>query len=329
MRPTLVAFALLVAALSPALGEEDRWSIDVESVTLDAGGNDRLVLADRAVAASGSTTQTTLKLDAGSAFGYRAEVHRAGDRWSFGFDFLLYRTGQEADPKTGAAGGAVAERIFVVGGGQVVSNDPSERLYYERLADTTIELWSADFVASRAIARRDGRELRLALGLRAADFDNDYRAVVGIEDVGGLRLDSSSNYDRMHGPLVALAGSIERGRHRFAGYLGQSVVFGDVELSSGVREFVGPPSRDVDAEFPAIRAESFNKVEGVSIPMTELRLDWRYRFTDHFAFGAGAFLAAWWDVAVPPAVEAGSTLDTLDENTIELYGVSAGVTVRF
>ena len=63
--------------------------------------------------------------------------------------------------------------------------------------------------------------------------------------------------------------------------------------------------------------------------MTELRFDWRYRFTDHFALGAGAFLAAWWDVAVPPAVEAGSTLDTLDENTIELYGVSGGVTVRF
>ena len=329
MRSIPLAVALLVAAMSPALAEEDRWSIDVEAVSLDAGGNDRLVLADRSVAAGGSATQTTHTLDAGSAFGYRTEVHRAGNRWRFGFDFLLYTTDQKIDPRTGAAGGTVAQRIFIVGGGQVVSDNPGERLYYQRLEDTTIELWAADFVASRAIAGRDGRELRLGLGLRAADFDNDYRAVVGIEGVGGLRLDASSNYDRMHGPLVALAGSIERGRNRFEGYLGQAVVFGDVELSSGLREFAGPPNLDVDAEFPAIRAERFNKVESVTIPMTELRLRWRFRLTDHIALGAGAFLAAWWDVAVPPGVVAGSTLDTLDENTIELYGASGGVTVRF
>lgn len=329
MRSILLAVALLVAAMSPALAEEDRWSIDVEAVSLDVGGNDRIVLADRAFAAGGPTTQTTHQLDTGSTFGYRAELHRAGDRWSFGFDFLIYRTDQEFDPRTGAAGSSAAERIFLVGGGQVVSDDPSERLYFQRLDDTTIELWAADFVASRAIARGNGRELRLGLGLRAADFDNDYRAVVGIEGVGGLRLDSSSNYDRMHGPLVALAGSIERGRNRFEGTLGQAVVFGDVELSSGLREFAGPPTLDVDAEFPAIRAERFNKVESVTIPMTELRLEWRYRVTARIALGAGAFLAAWWDLAVPPGVVAGSTLDTLDENTLELYGASGGVTVRF
>ena len=174
-----------------------------------------------------------------------------------------------------------------------------------------------------------GWHLPPGLGLRAADFDNDYRAVAGIEGVGGLRLDASSNYDRMHGPLVALSGAIERGRNRFEGYLGQAVVFGDVQLSSGLREFAGPPTLDVDAEFPAIRSERFNQVESVTIPMTELRLKWRFRLTDHIALGAGGFFAAWTDLAVPPGVEAGSTLDTLDENTLELFGASGGVTVRF
>ena len=328
MRPLPLAVALLVAAASPALAAEDRWSIDLEAVSLDAGGNDRIVLADRAVA-GGSATQTTHALDSGSALGYRAEVHRTGDRWRFGVDFTIYRTNQEADPRTGAAGGNVAQRIFVVGGGQVVSDSPGERLYYQRLEDTTVELWSADFVASRRIAGGDRNELRLGFGLRAADFDNDYRAVAGIEDVGGLRLDASSNYDRMHGPLVSLSGSLERGRNRFEGYLGQAVVFGDVELTSGLREFTGPPTLDVDADFPAIRAERFNKVESVTVPMTELRLKWRYRLTDHLALGAGAFLAAWWDLAVPPGVVAGSSLDTRDENTLELYGASGGVAVRF
>ena len=329
MRSIPVVVALLAAAASPAFAQGDRWSIDVEAVSLDAGGNDRLVLADRTAAASGSATETTHTLDAGSALGYRAELHRAGGRWRFGVDFLIYRTDQEVDPVTGAAGGGAAQRIFVVGGGQVVSDNPGERLYYQRLEDTTIELWSADFVASRAIAGRGGNELRVGLGLRAADFDNDYRAVAGIEGVSGLRLDAASNYDRMHGPLVALSGALERGRNRFEGYLAQAVVFGDVQLSSGLREFSGPPTLDVDADFPAIRGERFNQVESVTIPMTELRLKWRFRLTDHIALGAGGFFAAWTDLAVPPGVEAGSTLDTLDENTLELYGASAGVTVRF
>jgi hypothetical protein len=303
--------------------------VELEAVTMDASGNDRLVLIDRAVAAGGAATESSHRLDAGSAFGYRTEVHRAGERWTFGFDFLIYTTDQKVDRRTGAAGGAAAKRIFVVGGGQVVSNDPSEQLYFERLSDTTIELWGADFVASRAIATGARSELRLVLGARAADFDNDYRAVAGVEGVGGLRLDASSNYDRMHGPLVGLSGRIDFGRNRFEGDLRQSVVWGDVELSGQLREFVGPPNLDVDAEFPAIRDESFNQVESVSIPMTELRVKWRYRFTDHFAFGAGAFVASWWDLAVPPGVEAGSTIGTRDENTITLYGLSGGVTVAF
>ncbi len=329
MTPSILTAALLASSAVPVFADEDRWRVDIESVTLDVSGNDRHVLTDRAVGDAGATTESTHRLDAGSAFGYRTEVHRAGERWTFGYDFLLYTTDQEVDRRTGAGGGAIDERIFIVSGGQVVSDDPSEQLYFQRLSDTTIELWAADFVASRAIAASAHSELRLAFGLRAADFDNDYRAVVGVEEVGGLRLDSSSNYDRMHGPLVALSGTIDLGRNRFEGYLGQSVVFGDVQLSSQVREFAGPPILDTDTDFPAISEERFNAVESVTIPMTELRLDWRYRISDHFALGTGAFLASWWDLAVPPGVVAGATIDTRDENTIALYGLSGGLTVSF
>lgn len=329
MKIRLITAAILAASALPALADEDRWTVDFESVTMDVSGNDRRVLIDRALAPGGAATESAQSLDSGTAFGYRLGLRRAGERWTLGVELLLYRTDQEAARRTGAAGGAVEERVFVVGGGEVSSLDPSERLYFERLDDTTIELWSADFIASRAIARGDTSELRLAIGVRAADFDNDYRAVAGLEEVGGLRLDSSSNYDRMHGPVVALAGRIDLGRNRLEGYLGQAVVFGEVELSSGLREFVGPPVLDVDAEFPTVREASFNRVESVSIPMTELRLAWRFRITEHLALGAGGIVAAWWGLAVPPGVEAGSTLETRDENTITLYGLSAGATVTF
>ena len=330
MRARTLTAALLAASAPPVLADDDRWSIDVETVAIDASGNDRRVLVDRAIGAGGAAAETSQSLDAASSFGYRAEVRRAGDRWTFGVDFLVYRTDQETPSRTGAAGGAVDLRTYVVGGGgQVSSHDPSERLYFVLLSDTTIELWAADFLASRVLLTRDTSALSFGFGLRAADFDNDYHSVVGLEEIGGLRLDASSNYDRMHGPVVALSGHLVLGRNRFEGYLGQALVFGDVELSSGLREFVGPPELDVDVDFPAIRADGFNRVESASIPMTELRLAWRYWFNDHLGVGAGGMVAAWWDLPVPPGVDAGTMLDTLDEETITLYGLSVGATVRF
>ncbi|HLF56226.1 MAG TPA: hypothetical protein VI942_05200 [Thermoanaerobaculia bacterium] len=326
MRPTILALALLAAVPVGASGE--LWSVDLEAVQLELSGHDREVLVDRAIDPGGATSASAVTLETGDALAYRAELRYSPGSWSWGLDFLSHRTSQDADRRSGTAV-AGGERIFVVGGGQVASDDPSEQLYFERLEDTTVELWTLDLHASRAFASGPQGELRWLVGLRAADFDNDYRAIAGVEGVGGLRLDASSNYDRMHGPLVGLAGRFERGRNRFEGYLGQSVVWGDVELTSGVREFVGPPSRDVD-DVPGVVGESrFKTTESVSIPITELRLAWRYRITQHLALGAGAFASRWWDVAVPPGVEAGSTIETLDESTIDLLGLSAGVTFRF
>jgi hypothetical protein len=323
-RALALVVPLAVSALVPeaALADEARWSIDLEAVQLALSGHDREVLLD---SESGSTTQ----LETDDALGYRAELRLARASWSFGLDFLVHGTNQDAPPRTGAAGAGGAPRVFVVGGGQVESNGPGERLYFERLEDTTVELWSLDLHASRAFATGANGELRWAVGVRAADFDNDYRAVVGLEEIGGLRLDAASNYDRMHGPLVALVGRLERGRHRLEGFLGQSVVWGDVELTSQAREFVGPPSRDVDNVPGVVSTIRFQKVESVTIPMTELRLSWRFRLADHVALGAGVFASRWWNVSVPPGVVAGSTLATLDESTIDLVGLSAGVTVVF
>jgi hypothetical protein len=321
----MLAAALLLPAAAAA--DDDRWSLDAEGAQLSVSGLDRDVLLDVAgPAAAGGGARTSLDTEDG--FGWRAELRRAGDRWTWGADFLLLVTDQDAPRVIGAAapGGT---RTFVVGGGEVASNGPGEPLYFERLEDTTVEFWSADVTASRAFWTGDGSELRFVLGVRAADFDNDYRAVVGIEEAGGLRLDAASNYDRMHGPVVGLEGSLERGRHRFAFHFGQAVVWGDVELSSRVREFVGPPSRDVDA-VPGVVAETrFERTESVTIPMTELRLKWRYRLTDHLAAGLGAVYQRWWDLAVPPGVDAGVELSTLAELTMEVFGATAGVTFSF
>ncbi|HEX9799367.1 MAG TPA: hypothetical protein VGC00_04255 [Thermoanaerobaculia bacterium] len=319
--------ALLAAALLPAASAaDDGWAVAVEAVQLELAGHDRHVLTDRATDAAGAASESTLDLETESALGYRAEIRYGRGRWSYGLDFLIHRTSQDAGPRIGAAT-AGGSRTFLVGGGQVVSDDPAERLYYERLEDTTVELWTLDLYASRALASGPRGELRWLVGLKTADFDNDYRAVAGIEETGGLRLDAASNYDRMHGPLVGLAGDRERGRHRFTGFLGQSVVTGDVELSSQAREFVGPPSREVDAPIAEISSTRFRTTKSETIPITELRLAWRIRLGGRFAVGLGAFASRWWDVSVPPGVVAGAALDTLDESTIELYGLAASLSV--
>jgi hypothetical protein len=77
------------------------------------------------------------------------------------------------------------------------SQEPGEVLYYQTLEDTTVELWVVDLYARRQIAASGGRSLALLFGLRNSDFDNDYRAIAGIETVGGTRIDASSNYSRL------------------------------------------------------------------------------------------------------------------------------------
>jgi hypothetical protein len=333
MRIAIPALAALAGLVAPPLDAANgRWNVDLQAVQLELGGHDRQVLIDRELGAGGAAgAESAATLESESATGYRAEVLFTGaGRWSYGLDFLSHRTNQVVDPRTGAGAGGGARRAFVVGGGQVISDGPGEPLYYERLDDTTVELWTAGLFAARRLGSGVHGELRLLIGVEVADFDNDYRAIAGIGEAGGVRLDASSNYDRMQGPLVGIAGERTIGRHRFSGFLRQSVVLGDVELTSGLREFTGPPVRDVDAALPNVVAgERFQTTDSVTIPITELAVRWRFALGEHVELGAGAYASRWWDVAVPPGVVAGAPLDRRDESTIETYGLSAGIGVRF
>ncbi len=163
-------------------------------------------------------------------------------------------------------------------------------LFYGVLEDTDLTAWTLDLYATRTLTEMPQASLTLLLGLRNADFDNDYRAVVGVQGTAGSRLDASSNYGRMMGPLLGLAATGSVGRHMFAGHLGQSVVFGDAELSSSSREFTGPFT-----ETPSFFAqETFREERDVAIPITELRFDWAYDLTDRWSLGVGAETSAWW-----------------------------------
>ena len=159
------------------------------------------------------------------------------------------------------------------------SNAPGEVLSFNVLTDTDLEAWTADVYGIKTLAETPERQLRLLLGLRNADFDNDYHGIAGIEGVNGSLIDASSNYDRMLGPLVGLIGEIQLGRNTLSAYIGQSVVFGSANLSRTISDFVGPAS-----EAPTIVAqESFRREQDVSIPITEFRITWLHPISRRFS----------------------------------------------
>ncbi|MGH9464963.1 MAG: hypothetical protein ACRD0X_04910 [Thermoanaerobaculia bacterium] len=330
--PAALATVMILAAPGPAPAAEGEWSVEVQPVYMQVYGHDPHVLTVHEVdldATPALDSKAAVLLESDTDFAYRAEILWARSEWSWGLDFLIFRTPQAAGPLSAAAdgpGGAVDEVAFEVADRTFTSSGPGDVLFYRVLEDTTIETWTLDLYALKTLAEGPGTALQLQLGLRNADFDNDYRAVVGIEDVGGARLDASSNYDRMMGPLVGLAGSVERGKHSFAGYLGQSLVFGNVELSGSSREFSGPFS-----ETPAFFAqETLRTEQEVGIPITDFRLDWRMRLTDLVSVGAGLDTAAWWEVPVPPGIVPGVDGDeALAENTIVFFGVLAAFQLTF
>jgi hypothetical protein len=327
--------ALAVGTAPPAAaedGEDGEWTVAVEPVYMQVYGHDPHVLTVHELDRDGAPaldTKTLVDLESDAELAYRAEVVWDRGEWSWGLDFLIFRTPQDAADLAVAAdgpGGPVEEVVFEIADDSFASSGPGEVLYYQVLEDTTIETWTLDLYAARPLAERPGTELELRLGLRNADFDNDYRAVVGIEGTTGTRLDASSNYSRMMGPLLGLAGGLQHGRHSFSGVLAQSLVIGSVELQSGSRRFVGP-----FVESPAFFAEeSFRLEQDVAIPITDFRLDWSVRVTDLVSVGAGVTTSAWWEVPIPPGlapVPGGD--EALAETTIVFFGLSASVTLAF
>ncbi len=332
--PTLLALLLapaLPSAAQAAQSEEGPWSVEVASVYTTVYGHDQHVLTVHSIDLDGSPVRDekrAVSMDPDDGFAYRGAVrYGASPRWSWGLDFQIFVTGANAPTLSRAAdgaGGAIDQVVFEIADGAFASSRPGDVLFYRPLEDNAVETWTLDLYALRTLAAGEEARLALQLGLRNGDFDNDYRAVVGIEGAGGARLDASSNYDRMMGPLVGLLGEARWGRNTFEGYLGQSLLIGTAELTGSQRLFTGPFS-----ETPDVFAEEvFRKEQDVGIPVTEFRLDWRYRLRQRIALGLGAHASAWWDVPVPPGIAPGPGGDqVLHEDTIVLLGLLGAVEV--
>jgi hypothetical protein len=324
-----VALALAVGWAGGAGGQQRGWTVELEPVLLQTLGNEPHVLTrGAATGAPPSAREEAVHLDADEALGYRAVILYDRGALGYGLDFLIYRTDQRIDPQVAAGGGGV-ESSFEVAGRRFVSNDPGEALYFQALEDTTTELWVLDLYLRRALAESAGGTLDVVLGLRNADFDNDVRAVAGSDPAGGVRIDASSNYGRMLGPLVGLAARLERGRHTLRGDLRQSAVLGEVELTRTLRDFTGPPGpfAGPPEEVPAgIAQERLTTTRDIAVPMTDVRLAWSVRLTRRLSLGASLGATAWWDLAVPPGVEPGpGGEDRLRETTLVTYGLGASL----
>jgi hypothetical protein len=321
-----------LAAGAPSSAGEERWNLSVKPMLMDAYGHDQQVLTVHEIDLDSTPRldrKTALDLETDNGPAYRATAHYHRERWGWGLDFLWFNGSQDAAARTGAANGSagpIEQVAFEVADRTFTSSSPSQVLFYGVLEDTDLTAWTLDLYATRTLAEMPQASLSLLLGLRNADFDNDYRAVVGVQGTAGSRLDASSNYGRMMGPLLGLAATGSVGKNTFAGHLGQSVVFGDAELSSSSREFTGPFT-----ETPSFFAqETFREERDIAIPITELRFDWTYDLTDRWSLGVGAETSAWWDVQVPPGVIPIADGDeALHENTIVFFGVGGSVKFRF
>lgn len=317
---------LAVGASAAAGAGEGSWTVELQSVYVQVEGHDQHVLTVRR---PGGTEQENLETD--DALGYRAAVLYDRGRWAYGLDFFIHRTDQGLGPLSEAAGGPGAPVVYELPHRSFVSTGPDEMLYYQTLEDTTVELWVLDLYASRELGAADGSPWAVLLGVRNADFDNDFRAIAGLDDVGGTRLDASSNYSRMIGPMAGLALTVDRGRHTFEADLRLSVVFGDIELSRTLRDFEGPPGpfAGPPEEVPPVPIqESLHETDSIEVPMADLVLAWSLRLGEQWSLGVRFDGTAWSDLAVPPGVVPDRP-DQREETTLVTWGLAATVGLRF
>lgn len=310
----VTALATLLVGGGRAAGEG--LAVRLEPLYVDAVGHDQPVLEVQGGSAAGTYEAAT-----DSGLGYHLEVRKArSDGWGWGVDFLWF-TGSQTVGDLDVAG-APGEVVFDIADRQLVSAGAAEPLYYRLLEDNDINVWALDLYGLKTLSERAGRTVTLQAGLRTADFDNDYRAALGVGSIGGVRLDSSSNYDRMHGPLVGLIATYDRGRTGVELAASQSVVFGTVQLSGMQSDFDGFFAGE-SQEFTSVVV--FTREQNVTIPITEVSARWRWGFGAGSAVVAGVTASSWWNVSVPPGVIAAAGREAEDENTITLLGVLLGV----
>lgn len=331
--PAILSIAFLGGPAFPSYAQEGKWSFQFEPMYMDAYGHDQHVLTIHEIdldATRRLENKSALSLDTDSGIAYRAEIQYTRGQWGLGADYFLYLTAQSGEDRTAAPSGTIDEVVFEVADRRVTSSSPGNVLFYSVLEDTDLEVWTADFYGIRTLAETGGGSLNLQLGVRVGDFDNDYHGVVGVQGVGGTLLDSSSNYGLMFGPLVALAGNLQLGRSHIQGYIGQSVLLGDAELSSMSRDFTG--AFTVEGTPTVISQEVFRKEPSpdVAIPITEFRIKVAYALTQKISLGVGAHTSTWWDVPVPPGVvpaEGGD--ETLHEDTVVFFGLLGSLKFTF
>ncbi len=328
----LLLVALTLAAAPPAFAA-GRWSLSLEPIYISVHGHDQHVLTVRdgdPGATPPTQSRTAVLLETNGNLAPRFELRWNRQTWTFGLDYFLFVTKHALTDRNTSASGPGNPVAFEVADKSFISTSPSELLSYQILEDTELATWTIDLYALRTLAETPSSAVRIQLGLRNADFDNDYRAVVGIVDAVGRRIDASSNYGRLMGPLVGLVGEIEQGRNRFRWYLGQSLVFGEAELTNRARDFSGPHEAavPVDGEIASAFTDiGFRALHDVAIPITEFRLGWNYRLTKRLELGAGMNVSAWWDVPVPPGVipSGADGSSQLHENTIVYSGLSGTI----
>lgn len=323
---------VLLGIGGPSWAEESKWTIRLEPMVLTTYGHDQHVLTVHEIDSDATPpveSVTPVSLDSGDGSALRAEFQYRRGAWTWGIDVFWFVTTQGGDDLTAAAdgpSGTIDEVIFEIAGDSVSSEDPGEVLFFDKLEDTDLQTWTVDGYAMKTLSGDSETGVRLQLGLRVGDFDNDYHGVVGVRDTEGVLVDASSNYGLMMGPIVGLSGKSRVGKSSFEGYIGQSLLLGSAELSRRSRRFSGPfgpaPAFTTD--------ELLLKDRDIAIPVTEFRLRWTYRLTKRVALGLGANTSAWWDVSVPPGViptEDGD--ETLHENTIVYFGMAGAVELTF
>ena len=327
------AFLVAVTALGVgglAEGQEGRWSIELGAAYLRAYGHDPHVLTVHAIDAGPprSESKTGVILETEGEVAYLAEFRYTKGPWGLGLDVFWYDTAQSTPVHTAAAAGPIDEVVFETADQRFTSTNPSQILLYEILPDTDLIFWTMDLFGTRRLAGDDESGIHLLAGVRFADFDNDYHAIVGVRDVGGWRVSASSNYGRMTGPLLGLTGELRRGRSTLRGIFNQSVVIGSAELTNKAARFTGTFTFVEDEEF--VPDEVFHAEQDVAIPITEFRAEWDYRIWRRLSVSLGVQTAVWWDVPVPPGVIPAEGGDrSLHENTIVFVGGRGGLKYEF
>lgn len=319
---------LLVLGSSPARAADGEWSLLLEPMFMDAFGHDQHVLTihERDLNSTPALdAKMPVTLDTDNGLAPRFEIRYSRTDWTFGVDFFWFDTSQGRPSRSAAAAAPLEEVTFETADRNFTSATPGQVLYFQVLEDTDIIAWTADLYALRTLVETPQGNVALQLGLRNADFDNDYHHAVGIENVAGSLFDASSNYPRMLGPLLGLAGEFQYGKSRFRGYFGQSVIFGTAELNNETRDFTGPLSDTPNV----VNREFFTREQDLAIPITEVRLNWLYPFGRHVLVGVSANTSVWWDVSVPPGVIPVADGDEVfHENTIVYFGLGLAVKLR-